>query len=124
MKIQGAGEMLGLHGTMFRLPFRTAKTAKVSEISQECIGPGEVSDLLEKVAAMATELILFTKWVKEISVYVVNGDGGVSCQMFTKVHCTQMANLGEWRHSTVDVMHILNFTYWASSTEVESTCLQ
>ena len=58
-------------GTLFRLAFRTAEAAQTSKISSEAIDPAHfVSSVLKTFIHAAPDMLLFTRSVKTISVFV------------------------------------------------------
>lgn len=63
---------IGKHypGTLFRLALRTQAAAQHSEISKESLSPDQIGQTLEDFAQAAPDLLLFTRHVKSISVFV------------------------------------------------------
>lgn len=58
-------------GTLFRLPLRTPEAAVVSEISQEAIDAQDFqASTLQDFCSIASDLLLFTRSVRSICVYV------------------------------------------------------
>lgn len=63
---------------MFRLPLRTQELGAQSLISDGgYVSQVEVEQLIHKVDSMALGLLMFTKHVKKLKVYIVDEHGGV-----------------------------------------------
>ncbi|XP_028392630.1 sacsin-like [Dendronephthya gigantea] len=58
-------------GTLFRLPFRTAKQANESEISEKPSKPEDVKFLIQSLKESASTLLLFTQNVKEVRLFEI-----------------------------------------------------
>lgn len=56
--------------TLFRLALRTPAAAQHSEISQESLSPDQMAQILQDFVRVAPDLLLFTRHVKSISVFV------------------------------------------------------
>ncbi|KAL3132914.1 hypothetical protein ABBQ38_006828 [Trebouxia sp. C0009 RCD-2024] len=57
-------------GTLFRLALRTEAAAQRSEISKESLSPDQIAQALNEFAQAAPDLLLFTRHVKGISVWI------------------------------------------------------
>ena len=66
----GAGTF-HFQGTLFRLPFRTAKQAQESEISKEAYTGDQVKNLIRSLKESAPTLLLFSQNVKEVRVFEI-----------------------------------------------------
>ncbi len=60
----------GYPGTLFRLPLRTADTALSSQISSQGISTEQFSETLHAFMQTAPDLLLFTRHVTKVSVYI------------------------------------------------------
>ena len=63
-------------GTVFRLALRTPESAGCSQISNHCVTVEEFSQTLADFMTAASDLLLFTRQVKTISVYVKKSSDG------------------------------------------------
>ncbi len=60
----------GFKGTLFRFPFRSAETARRSEISEEVYTQDKVQELTSALRKSASEILLFLKHIKKLSFLV------------------------------------------------------
>jgi len=80
MQIYGAGGLedmqVDFQGTLFRLPLRTEEHAKHSKIRNQSFTRGKnVKPLLDDLALVGEEFLVFLKSVVEIRVFIIEADG-------------------------------------------------
>ncbi|CAD7701007.1 unnamed protein product [Ostreobium quekettii] len=73
-------------GTLFRLPLRTEDTAPKSRILKHVVQQENVDRLLSDFIRKAKDMILFTKHVETVEVYVRSEDGPPSLLARVKIH--------------------------------------
>jgi hypothetical protein len=59
------------HGTLFRFPLRSSSTAAASDIKASATSAGQALGLLQSLAAVLPQVLLFLKSLRQIEVYVV-----------------------------------------------------
>jgi hypothetical protein len=64
-------------GTLFRFPLRSSSTAAASDIKSNATSASQALQLLQSLAAVLPQALLFLKSLRQIEVYVV-GDSGRS----------------------------------------------
>ena len=76
-------------GTLFRLALRTQAGAERSEISKESVSPDQIAQTLQDFVQAAPDLLLFTRHVKSISVFIKDSKDS-KC---TLMHTANMSNI-------------------------------
>eukprot|EP01117_Protostelium_nocturnum_P016092 TRINITY_DN6312_c0_g1_i1.p1 TRINITY_DN6312_c0_g1~~TRINITY_DN6312_c0_g1_i1.p1 ORF type:complete len:1595 (-),score=487.74 TRINITY_DN6312_c0_g1_i1:214-4998(-) len=61
------------NGTMIRLPLRNERQATKSTLCKSCYEPQEIKGILHDLANSSASILLFLRYVEEISIYFKNG---------------------------------------------------
>eukprot|EP00911_Craspedida_sp_UC1_P000098 UC1_evm1s82 len=96
---------MGLNGTVFRLPLRTAEQAKASLLSDGYYTPDRVRAMLDQFAADAVECLLFLKSVERLQVYVRNRGGDGTVELLHNVRLVGMSEATRKRRNFVRLLH-------------------
>ena len=92
-------------GTLFRLSLRTQAAAQHSEISKESVSPDQIAQALQDFAQAAPDLLLFTRHVKSISVFM-KGSKDSQCTLMHDCTATISSITSTMAHSKLQKVAI------------------
>ncbi|WP_442933047.1 sacsin N-terminal ATP-binding-like domain-containing protein [Microcoleus sp. herbarium7] len=108
MQVYAAGGLpfgdKNFQGTLFRLPLRTAESAKNSEIRKQAFTESNVKELLDELRQSGEELLLFLKSVREIRVYEIPANSQESRQEILAIVTKNPQQVREARQKLLDAI--------------------
>ncbi|MEG3839591.1 sacsin N-terminal ATP-binding-like domain-containing protein [Microcoleus sp. herbarium14] len=108
MQVYAAGGLpfgdKNFQGTLFRLPLRTAESAKNSEIRKQAFTESNVKELLDELRQSGEELLLFLKSVQEIRVYEIAANSQESRQEILAIVTKNSQQVREARQKLLDAI--------------------